>query len=419
VDTAFARALVELLVGLGAFYEGDLPRAAASLRSALSLEAELENDALDARRVVLLFGGRAAMFLGDDEAARRSAQLAVAQARAEGALGLLTPILSRLVNFEMWAGRWPAASASAREGLRLARETGQHDVAAYQLVLLALLAAHRGEEDECRSLAAQGHELASARRFTLVASLANWALALLELGLGRAEEAFLRAREISATPVVIFAGLDRIEAAVRAGEHATAHDWLGSHEPWAERTGAAWARAVALHGRALLAGEDEQAARLFEAALDSHAQAARPFDRVRTELAFGEFLRRARRPRDAREHLRAALDGFEALGAELWAERARVELRASGQSARRRVADTRDQLTEQELQIAHFVAQGLSNREVAAQLFLSPRTIAAHLRSIFRKHGISSRTELARLHLESARASAGAAPGAAARPTRP
>jgi DNA-binding CsgD family transcriptional regulator len=411
-DTPFARALVELLVGLGARYAGDLPRAAASLRSAMSLEAELESDALDARRVALLFGGRAANYLGDDEAARRSAQLAAAQMRAEGALGLLTPILPRLVHAEMWAGRWPAASASAREGLRLAREIGQLDLVAYQLVLLALIAAHRGQEDECRSLAAQGHELASARRFTLIASLANWALALLELGLGRTEEAFLRAREISTTPAVLFmAGLDQIEAAVRAGEVALAHDWLTYYEPWA-------ARAVALHGRALLADDDEESERLFEAALEMHAQAARPFDRARTELAFGAFLRRARRPRKARAHLRAALDGFEALGAELWAERARVELRASGQTARRRVADTRDQLTAQELQIAHFVAQGLSNRDVAAQLFLSPRTIAAHLRNIFRKLGISSRTELARLHLESVGAPAAEAAGAAVRPAR-
>jgi ATP/maltotriose-dependent transcriptional regulator MalT len=418
-DTPFARALVELLVGLGAQYAGDLPRAAASLRSALSLEAELESDALDARRVALLFDGRAAAYFGDDEAALRSAELAASQMRAEGALGLLTPILPRLVHAEMWAGRWPAASASAREGLRLAREIGQFDLVAYQLVLLALIAAHRGQEDECRSLAAQGHELASARRFTVVASLANWALALLELELGRTEEAFLRAREISTTPVVLsMAGLDRIEAAVRAGEVATAHDWLAYYESWGECTGAAWARAVALHGRALLADDNEESERLFEAALDRHAQAARPFDRARTELAFGEFLRRARRPREAREHLRAALDGFEALGAELWAERARVELRASGQTARRRVADTRGQLTEQELQIAHFVAQGLSNREVAAQLFLSPRTIAAHLRNIFRKLGISSRTELARLHLESIGAAADDAADAAVRPTR-
>jgi ATP/maltotriose-dependent transcriptional regulator MalT len=418
-DTPFARALVELLVGLGAHYAGDLPRAAISLRSAMSLEAELESDALDARRVALLFGGRAAAYLGDDEAALRSAQLAAAQMRAEGALGLLTPILPRLVHAEMWAGHWPAASASAREGLRLAREIGQFDLVAYQLVLLAVIAAHRGQEDECRSLAAQGHELASARRSTLVASLANWALALLELELGRAEEAFLRAREISTTPVVLsMAGLDRIEAAVRAGEVATAHDWLAYYKSWAELAGAAWASAVALHGRALLADDEEESGRLFEAALDMHAQAARPFDRARTELAFGEFLRRARRPRLAREHLRAALDGFDALRAELWAERARVELRASGQTARRRVADTRDQLTEQELQIAHFVAQGLSNREVAAQLFLSPRTVAAHLRNIFRKLGISSRTELARLHLESIGAAAPDAADAAIGPTR-
>jgi DNA-binding CsgD family transcriptional regulator len=213
------------------------------------------------------------------------------------------------------------------------------------------------------------------------------------------------------------AGLDRIEAAVRAGEVATAHDWLAYYERWAERADAAWARAVAFHGRALLA-DDAESERLFQAALHMHAQAARPFERARTELAFGEFLRRARRPREAREHLRAALDEFEALGAELWAERARVELRASGQTARRRVADTRDQLTEQELQIAHFVAQGLSNRDVAAQLFLSPRTIAAHLRNIFRKLGISSRTELARLHLESVGAAADDAGDAAVRPTR-
>jgi DNA-binding CsgD family transcriptional regulator len=216
---------------------------------------------------------------------------------------------------------------------------------------------------------------------------------------------------------LFMAGLDRIEAAVRAGEVATAHDWLADYEPWAERAGAAWARAVALHGRALLAEDGEEPERLFEAALDMHAEASRPFERARTELAFGEFLRRARRPRDARQHLRAALDGFEALGAEVWAERARVELRASGQTARRRVPDTRDQLTEQELQIAHFVAQGLSNREVAAQLFLSPRTIAAHLRNIFRKLGISSRTELARLHLESVGAAAHDAADAPVRPT--
>jgi DNA-binding CsgD family transcriptional regulator len=154
-----------------------------------------------------------------------------------------------------------------------------------------------------------------------------------------------------------------------------------------------------MHCRALLCDDEEESERRFRASLEAHIRATRPFERARTELALGEFLRRARRRVDAREHLRVALDGFESLGAGAWAERARMELRASGQSARKRQPSTRDQLTAQELQIAHFVGQGLSNREAAAQLFLSPRTVAFHLRNIFRKLGISSRTELARLDL--------------------
>jgi DNA-binding CsgD family transcriptional regulator len=201
--------------------------------------------------------------------------------------------------------------------------------------------------------------------------------------------------------VVFWAGLDRIEAAIRAGEQETAHTWLDLFEAWAESTAAAWARAVGLHCRALLSEDEGEAERLFLAALDAHAEAARPFERARSELAYGEFLRRARRRVEAREHLGAALDSFEALGAALWAERARVELRASGQTARKRDPSTRAELTAQELQIARFVAEGHTNREVAAQLFLSPRTIDFHLRNVFRKLGISSRTALARLDLDS------------------
>jgi ATP/maltotriose-dependent transcriptional regulator MalT len=399
-QTPFARALVHLLIGLGSLSSGDLASAETNLRASLALEAELEGAALAERPVAVFFGGRAAMYLGNEEAAHRSAHAAATRARAEGALGLLTLILPRLAHAELWCGRWPAASANAHEGLELARELGQHDLVALQLVILALIAAHRGEEDECRSLAAQGHELASVRRFTLVAAVAQWAEAELELGLGRPEEALRRCREISTTAVVFWAGLDRMEAATRAGERELAQEWLAAYEPWVERTESGWGRAVAMHCRALLATDEAECTRLFAAALDAHARAAFPFERARTELAFGEFLRRARHAREAREHLRAALDGFERLGAELWAERARIELRASGQTARRRIPSTRDQLTPQELQVAHFVAQGLSNRDVAAQLFLSPRTIAAHLRNIFRKLGISSRTELARRQLE-------------------
>jgi DNA-binding NarL/FixJ family response regulator len=123
---------------------------------------------------------------------------------------------------------------------------------------------------------------------------------------------------------------------------------------------------------------------------------SRPFDRARTQFAYGQYLRRQRRRSDAREHLRAALGGFERLGAEPWAERARVELRATGEAARKRDPSTLTQLTPQELQIARLVAEGQSNKEVATQLFLSRRTVEYHVAKVFAKLGISSRADLIR-----------------------
>jgi DNA-binding CsgD family transcriptional regulator len=400
VETPFARMLRQLLIGLGAHAEGDFANAAPRLRVALDLAQELDASAGD-QPVALLFAGRAALYLGDDQAAYRAHHEAAARARASGALSIVTQILPRLVTAELWAGRWPSAAANAREGIQLAREIGQHDLVAQQLVLLGLIAALHGSEDECRSLTTESRELAAARGLGIVAELAQWALATLELGLGRADEALRRCREISATPVVFWAGLDRIEAAIRAGEREAAAGWLDTFERWAESSAAAWARAVGLHCRGLLSEDGGEAERLFLAAFDAHAEAARPFERARSELAYGEFLRRARRRVEARERLRAALDGFEGLGAALWAERARVELRASGQTARKRDPSTRADLTAQELQIARFVAQGFTNREVAAQLFLSPRTIDFHLRNVYRKLGIRSRTALANVDLDS------------------
>jgi DNA-binding CsgD family transcriptional regulator len=194
------------------------------------------------------------------------------------------------------------------------------------------------------------------------------------------------------------AGLDRIETAIRADRRSTALEWLHSLEALAQAR-VPWAQARLAHCRALLA-DDGTAAQQFQEALAHHEQAQRPFERARTELAYGEFLRRARRRVDARAHLGAALQVFEQLGAGPWAERARLELRASGQTARRRDPSTTMALTPQELQVARFVAQGLPTREVAAQLFLSPRTVDFHLRNVFAKLGISSRTQLARFHLD-------------------
>jgi DNA-binding CsgD family transcriptional regulator len=198
------------------------------------------------------------------------------------------------------------------------------------------------------------------------------------------------------------AALDIIEAAQRA-EDADAGERVALElRRFAEATGNAWAHAYAAHAAALVAAEGERE-RLFEEALDKHRSAARPFARARAELAYGELLRRNRRRVDAREHLRAALVLFEGAGGTGWATRATEELRASGETARGRT-DTHAPigLTVQELQVAHLVQEGLSNKEVAARLFLSPRTVEFHLRNIFAKLGITSRAALAKEDLPTA-----------------
>jgi DNA-binding CsgD family transcriptional regulator len=161
--------------------------------------------------------------------------------------------------------------------------------------------------------------------------------------------------------------------------------------------GPRWPRAVAARCRALLASDDDVRA-AFDAALALHDGLPMPFERARTLLALGERLRRAKQRADAREPLTAALDVFERLGARPWAERARAELRATGgQAGGRRSQAAAEQLTPHELQIAVLVSQGMTNREAAAALFLSPKTIEYHLGQIYRKLDVCGRAQLARL----------------------
>jgi DNA-binding CsgD family transcriptional regulator len=176
---------------------------------------------------------------------------------------------------------------------------------------------------------------------------------------------------------------------------------------FAAGTGQHWASALVARCRAMLPdinpdGDPDRhfADAQFNEALHHHAAATRPFEHARTALLYGEHLRRQRRRTDARPPLRGASEIFERLGAQPWATRAHGELRATGETARRRDPSTVTQLTPQELQIARIVAGGATNREVAAQLFLSPRTVDYHLRKVFLKLGVSSRAELVRLSVD-------------------
>ena len=194
------------------------------------------------------------------------------------------------------------------------------------------------------------------------------------------------------------AASERFDAAVRAGEPAVARGWVAELTEYAAATGRGWALASAAYGQALT-GEGDPGP-LFEEALAHHAHARRSYDLARVQLSYGEWLRRSQRRVDARGHLRRALETFTDLRAAALVERATAELRASGETARTRDVSTLVKLTPMELEVAKLVASGLSNKDVAARIWVSPRTVAFHLRNVFAKAGVTSRGELAQLELE-------------------
>jgi ATP/maltotriose-dependent transcriptional regulator MalT len=391
---------VDVLVGIGLMLSGETDRAAPLLHEAISLAERFE----DPRRLV--HAGASAGYLGLERIEFELHAHAVDQARTTGAVSSLPYALEFLAQAEVVEGRYAAATAHASEGLRLARETGQGNSVCHLLALLALITAVQGAEEECRSYAGEALERSSARGLGFQSALAEWALARLDLGMGRPNEAFGRLEAVAAAGpgashpfVKVLATPDLIEAAVRAGRTEGAQVALARLEQFTHAASPVWALALVARCRGQLSA-GRSAERHFGEALRLHGESDRPFEQARTELLYGEFLRRAGRRTEGRRHLRAALEAFERLRAVPWEERARRELRASGERARERDPSTLDQLTAQELQIAQFVATGQTNKEIAAALFLSPRTIDYHLRKIFTKLGISARAELIRLDLE-------------------
>jgi ATP/maltotriose-dependent transcriptional regulator MalT len=392
-----------LIVGLGSFLGGDTARATELLREGVGHAEKSDNPQ------AVGFAAACAMFTGDDARALTLFDRAAARARADGAVTALPAVLAPKSSLEMWTGRFTSAAAHATEGLRLARDTGQDNPACHFLAVLAWIAAVRGREEECRELATDALAHAIGHRLGPQAAIASWALAMLDLGGGRPAEAYSRLEALAdAGPgeghaiVKVFAAADLVEVAVRTGRAERARTALAALEAWTGHVGAPWSRALVGRCRGLLAPPAEADGH-FTAALAEHARGGRPFDAARTALVYGESLRRRRKRAEARTHLRAACEAFERLGAAPWAESARVELRATGETARKRDPSTVSQLTPQELQIVRLVAEGATNREVAGQLFLSPRTVDYHLHKVFTKLGLSSRAELVRLSLQDPR----------------
>jgi DNA-binding CsgD family transcriptional regulator len=252
-----------------------------------------------------------------------------------------------------------------------------------------------GREEECRQHAAEASDLVETPERAF-----GPAVGLLELSLGRPQEAVdtlertkrLRGKRIRAdamAPRPVLANL--IEAHVRAGHVEDAQRSLDELRRQADLSQRPFVLAVTARCRGIVHGDEQH----FLEALTWHERQPNAFERGRTLLCYGELLRREKRRADARTRLRAALADFEEVGAATWAERARLELGATGERARRRNPDTRDELTPQEVQVAGLVAEGLTNREIAARLFLSPKTIETHIRHAFQKLGVRSRTELA------------------------
>lgn len=388
-EEEFMRAFID---GVGALAELDPDGARHGLAAAMEHGQGL------AEPHSLIWLGGVYMYAGDFPRGRSLYTQAVDAARATGSFHDIPVALWACANADMAGRKVAAVEASAAEGIEIARQVGQENLETCFLAFLARVAAFRGREDECRRLAEEALERALAHNLGSAINTARTALA--EIGDVKAALAQLEYLEgdTAQMSLLVLSLPDLVDAAVRGGVPERTAPAMALYEVYAAQAQSA-ALGILARCKAQVADDPEEAARLFEEALALQAHGAQPFERARTQVAYGEFLRRARRRADAREHLRAALVTFEDVGAELWAARAREELGATGETARKRDDSTRDDLTPQELRIAQRVAEGASNRDVAAQLFLSPKTVEYHLHKVFMKLGVSSRVELARVAL--------------------
>jgi DNA-binding CsgD family transcriptional regulator len=380
------RFLAAVLTGLSAAIAGDHDRARRALGEVTAYAARLD----DPR--ALLWAASAAWAAPEIADGLSYANHAVAAARERALQLQATALLDR--------DRFDMALAAAEEGYRLALDTGQAWGTSWHLATMAWVEAIWGRAEEARDHAEQLLALGRNREARYLIGIADWRLGMLHLTEGRPDQAADHLLAVTAAdnpeshPLIALRAIpDAVEAAVQAGRQSEITTRLARYQDWVSRSPAREHAALCSRSQALL--EPAMAGEHFRQALAAPAVLP-PFWRGRTELLYGQWLRRGRQRQEARRHLRAAVDLFHQLRALPWEDRAAAELRATGETVRKRDLSAVEQLTAQELQIAGLVTDGLANAEIAARLFLSPRTVEYHLRKVFTKLGIASRSELIR-----------------------
>jgi DNA-binding CsgD family transcriptional regulator len=395
-----ARFLASSAIGMARIVGGDAAAGAAAMRDAIALAESSVELREELRLQPWLATGP--VFLREARTGRSLLAHALRTARERAAVGALPLILNLIARDEATTDRWARAEVTYGEARDLARESDQQTALVFALSGLASLHARRGRGLECRACAAEARELSPQLGTRLHEIWATAALGELELGLGdvghaveRFEGQRRRLHELGITDADLSPAPELVTAYLRLGRVSDAKRLADEFAAAAEAKGQAWSLARALRCRALVAldGDDGE---LFERALGQHERTPDGYEMARTQLAYGERLRRARSRVLAREQLGAAIDTFERLDARPWADRARAELAATGVTVRRRDPSTIDDLTPQELQIAVLLVDGKTTREAATTLFLSPKTIEYHLRHVYQKLGIHSRDELRR-----------------------
>jgi DNA-binding CsgD family transcriptional regulator len=389
------RAVDRLVDGLALRFTGGYAAGAPSLKRAFTALRE-EGERKDVSVRWPWFGRRVAAEMFADDTWHYLATRGVQLARENGALGMLPVSLIHLAHVRCLEGDLDGASALLDEADDIANATGTEPY----LIGRLWLAGYRGIEEEALVLFRTAERDSNARGGEgIVLTFCEHARAVLYNGLGRYDAALAPAQSAATRDelmVSVWSLPELVEAASRSGKGDVANVAIESLSERARAAGTELALGIEARSNALL-GDGDVAERLYREAIERLGRARLPFELARAHLLYGEWLRRERRRIDARDLLRLARDTFTSMGAEAFAARAGRELLATGETARKRTDETRDELTAQETQIARFARDGLSNAEIGARLFISPRTVEYHLHKVFTKLGISTREHLDRV----------------------